>query len=323
MSIAHDTRAERPSAQRDIPVRKLGTVPDVAGDEWIVEGDPIFSHLLATLSAVFPKGEEFFVTSVRRHRDAVRDRPELKGQVKGFIGQEAMHGREHRVLNDRLAELGYNTVRADRTIGQICSFVLKTPPKRLAIAATAAAEHYTGLLGETALVHQPTRTILFGQPAVEPLICWHALEELEHKNVAFDVMVAAGGGYPIRVAGFAVTTGALAGYIVFEWGRSVVEDRRQLTWAHAQRFASNLFRQRLVSFQFLFNAFKYLRPGFHPDDTNTDELVERWRVILADVAQPQGSTTKRVVQLTADPIGADQSPAQQPATDVNNLGGDR
>ncbi|MBP7930503.1 MAG: metal-dependent hydrolase [Acidimicrobiia bacterium] len=294
MSVVETQRTERPSAHREIPVRKLGTVPDVTGEEWIVEGDPIFSHLLATLSAVFPRGEEFFVTSVRRHRDAVADQPELKAQVKGFIGQEAMHGREHRHLNARLAELGYNTVRADKTIGRICSAVLRMRPRRLAIAATAAAEHYTGLLGETALVHEPTRRILFGQEAVEPLICWHALEELEHKNVAYDVMVASGGGYGVRVAGFAVTTTALAGYIVFEWGRSVVEDRDQITPQHAQKFLQNLVQQRLISFQFLFNALKYLRPGFHPDDTNTDELVEQWRIVLADVATAQKTSENRV-----------------------------
>ncbi len=283
---AHVRSSARPSADRDIPVRHLRTTPDVIDTEWIVEDDPIFSHLLATLSAVFPKGEDFFVASVRRHRDAVSDDPTLKAQVKGFTGQEAMHSREHRALNARLAELGYNTVRADRTIARICDAVLRMKPRRLAIAATAAAEHYTGLLAETALAHEPTRKILFGQEAVEPLICWHALEELEHKNVAFDVMVASGGRYPVRAAGFAVTSTALAGYVGVEWGRSVFEDRHKITREHRRRFRHNLVRQRLISFGFLWDALKYLRPGFHPDDTNTDALVEHWRVELADIAGP-------------------------------------
>ena len=225
--------AARPSADRHIPVRRLRVPPDVVDSDWIVADDPIFSHLLATLSAVFPNGEDFFVASVRRHRDAVADNPVLKAQVKGFIGQEAMHGREHRALNRRLAEVGYNTVRADRAIQRICNLILKARPRLLAIAATAAAEHYTGLLAETALEHEPTRKILFGQESVEPLICWHSLEELEHKNVAFDVMVAAGAGYPIRAAGFLATSTALAGYVGVEWGRSVFEDRHRITRALA------------------------------------------------------------------------------------------
>ncbi len=251
---------QRPSATRQLPVRHLTVAPDVTDDDWIVAGDPIFSHLLATLSAVFPKGEEFFVASVRRHRDAYADKPELKAQVKGFIGQEAMHSRAHRDLNQRLAELGYYTVRADKTIGRICSAVLRMPPKRLAIAATAAAEHYTGLLGETALAHEPTRRILFGQEAVEPLISWHALEELEHKNVAFDVMVESGAGYPIRAAGFLVTTGALAGYVILEWGHGVFDDRRKITAEHRRQFRRNFVQQQLISPKFIAKAFSVGKP---------------------------------------------------------------
>ena len=283
---SHADSHSRPSAQRDIPVRHLRTRPDVIDADWIVEGDPVLSHLLATLSAVFPNGEDFFVASVRRHRDSVADNPMLKAQVKGFTGQEAMHSREHRRLNARLADQGYNTVRADRMIARICDRVLRMRPRRLAIAATAAAEHYTGLLAETALDHEPTRRILFGQEAVEPLICWHALEELEHKNVAFDVMVASGGRYPIRAAGFVVTSTALAGYVGIEWGRSVFEDRHRIKREHLRRFRHNLARQRLVSFRFLWDALGYLRPGFHPDDTDTDALIEHWRVELAGIAGP-------------------------------------
>jgi len=66
------------------------------------DDDLIGSHLAATLSAVFPDGEDFFVRSVRHFRDEVTD-PALKRQVAGFIGQEAVHGREHRAFNDRLA----------------------------------------------------------------------------------------------------------------------------------------------------------------------------------------------------------------------------
>ncbi|WP_229023240.1 metal-dependent hydrolase [Actinomarinicola tropica] len=60
-----------------------------------VDGDLLSSHIAACLSSVFPDGEDFFVRSVRRFRDQVTD-PDLKQQVNGFIGQEAVHGREAR-----------------------------------------------------------------------------------------------------------------------------------------------------------------------------------------------------------------------------------
>ena len=74
------------------------------------DGDPVSSHFLALLSATFPAGEDGFVRSVRTYRDQITD-PALRRDVAGFIGQEATHGREHRVLNERLAELGYPTER--------------------------------------------------------------------------------------------------------------------------------------------------------------------------------------------------------------------
>ena len=77
------------------------------------DGDIISSHAIATLSALFPDGEDFFVKTVRHYRDQITD-PDLKRQVNGFIGQEAMHGREHRMLNERFAELGYSTERIAR-----------------------------------------------------------------------------------------------------------------------------------------------------------------------------------------------------------------
>src|SRR5689334_2819962 len=108
-----------------------------AGDD-----DLIASHVTAGLSAVFPDGEDFFVRSVRHFRDQITD-PELKRQVAGFIGQEAMHGREHRDLNDRLDELGYPTKRIER----FTKWGLATRERLLSghdnLAATSALEHFT------------------------------------------------------------------------------------------------------------------------------------------------------------------------------------
>ena len=76
-------------------------------------GDLVMSHVVAVLSSLFPEGEDFFVRTVRNYRDQITD-PELKAQVAGFIGQEAMHGREHRTFNERLQPLGYPTRRIDQ-----------------------------------------------------------------------------------------------------------------------------------------------------------------------------------------------------------------
>ena len=275
--------ANRPSAQRDIPVRRLDVgLREADVDRWIVKDDPIFSHFIATLSAVFPRGEEFFVATVREHRAVCADDPVLQAQVKGFIGQEAMHGREHRRLNARLDELGYYTAGAEKAIGRAASAILKLRPRTLPLAVTAAAEHLTGVFAEVALDDRRTREVLFAHPDIQALITWHALEELEHKNVAFDVLERAGGGYLIRVLGFALTMTVLAGSVICSWTRARARDRRHIGPAERRRFRRNLRRQKLVSLASLGRLLRYLRPGFHPDDMDTDHLVAEWRERLAD-----------------------------------------
>jgi len=101
--------------QRTVPTRRISfeeSLQDLP-KHYAADGDLIQSHIAANLSSVFPDGEDFFVRSVRHFRDQITD-PELKRQVGGFIGQEAMHGRQHRAFNDRLDELGYPVKRFER-----------------------------------------------------------------------------------------------------------------------------------------------------------------------------------------------------------------
>src|SRR5438309_7748578 len=147
---------------RKVPTRRISfeeslqTVPKhfAAGD------DLIQSHLAASLSAVFPDGEDFFVRSVRHFRDQISD-PELKRQVAGFIGQEAIHGREHRAFNDRLDQLGYGTKRAERFTKKGLEFRERVAPPASNLAATAALEHFTATLAELVLSNPAVRE-LFG-----------------------------------------------------------------------------------------------------------------------------------------------------------------
>ncbi len=109
------TMPQTSNPERKVPTRRISfeaSLQDLP-KHFAADGDLILSHLAASLSAVFPDGEDFFVRSVRHFRDQITD-PELKRQVAGFIGQEAMHGREHRVFNDRLDELGYPTKQVER-----------------------------------------------------------------------------------------------------------------------------------------------------------------------------------------------------------------
>src|SRR3954470_16785194 len=193
------TMAQTSNPARKVPTRRISFEESLQAipKHFAGGGDLLASHVTAGLSAVFPDGEDFFVRSVRHFRDQITD-PELKRQVAGFIGQEAMHGREHRAFNARLAELGYPTRQVERFTRWGLETREKIAPAKANLAATAALEHFTATLAELVLSDEETREA-FGHPAVRDLFLWHALEESEHKAVAFDVYKAVGGTERMRV----------------------------------------------------------------------------------------------------------------------------
>lgn len=162
------------------------------------DGDLISSHLLAVLSGVFPDGEDYFVRSVRHYRKRITD-PALKQQVNGFIGQEADALREHRDLNDRFDELGYPTKRIERFTKFGLGLRSRYAPPIANLALTAALEHFTAALAEQLLTNDDLVDSFFGHQGVRDILQWHALEESEHKAVAFDVYKAVNGSERIRV----------------------------------------------------------------------------------------------------------------------------
>ena len=259
-----------------VPTRSMEFDRWIAGLPHDFAGNRVMSHVLAVLSATFPDGEDFFVRSVRAGAPYVRD-AQLAADVEGFVGQEAMHGREHRVLNERLAELGYPTHTISAWVRGYTKVREKLQGRRGNLGVTAALEHYTATLAETLLGSLDAREAL-GHPGVRDLLVWHALEEAEHKAVAFDVFRANGGTEVIRFATmilthltFVIETGAWTLYSmaldpeVRANPREVVRD----LW----RMRTSPFTSRRAVRQLL----QYTTVGFHPDDRDTTAMVAEWR----------------------------------------------
>jgi uncharacterized protein len=262
---------------RKVPTRRISFEESLQQlpRHYAADGDLILSHVAASLSAVFPDGEDFFVRSVRHFRDQITD-PELKRQVAGFIGQEAMHGREHRAFNDRLDQLGYPTKRFERITkkGLEIRERLMSPTSNL--AATAALEHFTATLAELVLTSEETRR-LFGHQEVKNLFLWHALEESEHKAVAFDVYKAMGGSERTRVITMKVLRYAFVLGMTLQVIVSLLGDRATYQRGNLRRSWRTFRRSPIVSRELWRQLKDYDRPDFHPDDRDTTELVERWR----------------------------------------------
>lgn len=282
-------QARQPQA---IPTRRLSfdEALQAVPKHFAADGDLVLSHLAACLSAVFPEGEEFFVRSVRHFRAQVTD-PELKAQVTGFIGQEAMHGREHRAFNRRLAELGYPT----RLIEAVTEHGLKAGervlPPRANLAITAALEHFTATLAEMLLSDEEVRG-LFGDGEVRNLFLWHALEESEHKAVAFDLYRTVAGKEWMRAVTMDFVTAAFVGGLALAIAVSLLGDRAAWHPARLARSAARAWRSPLVSRRLWRQLRSYNRRGFHPDDRDTSALVAQWR---EELFGPSGALNQRLV----------------------------
>jgi len=271
---------ETRAPNRTITTRRISFEESLAGlpRHFAGDGDLVSSHVIAGLSSVFPDGEDFFVRSVRHFRDRVTD-PVLKRQVAGFIGQESVHGREHRVLNDKLAELGYPTKQVERLTKAGLALRWRVLPPKSNLAVTAALEHFTATMAELVMTDEEIRHAL-GHDTVRNLFLWHALEESEHKAVAFDVYRAVGGTERMRIWTMKVVRiGFMLGSLV-ELVVSLAMDRDTYKPGVLRKSLAKMRGTRLVSRQLWDQLREYDRPGFHPDDHDTTALVEYWRAEL-------------------------------------------
>jgi predicted metal-dependent hydrolase len=266
--------------ERKVPTRRISFEESLRElpKHFAADGDLILSHLAASLSAVFPDGEDFFVRSVRHYRDQISD-PQLKRQVAGFIGQEALHGREHRAFNARLDELGYPTKRFERFTKKGLAIRERLLPPASNLAATAALEHFTATLAEMVLSNEDVRG-LFGHDEVRNLFLWHALEESEHKAVAFDVYKAIGGSEKVRVVTMKLLRYGFVLGMAVQIVISLLGDRATDRRGVLRKSWRNLRSSPILSRDLWVQLCDYDRPDFHPDDRDTDALVEQWRETL-------------------------------------------
>ena len=172
-----------PSSLHIRPRRMEFCLPDPMPRHWH-GNDPFKPHFFNAMSVLFPDGERYFIDSVRQFRDQITD-PTLKEQIRGFIGQEGHHSREHIDYNNRLRALGYDIDRLELPVKRRIRFVQKQFSPERQLAGTVAMEHFTAILAN-ALLSDP-RWIGDASPEMQRLWRWHALEETEHKAVAFDV----------------------------------------------------------------------------------------------------------------------------------------
>ncbi|WP_129781629.1 metal-dependent hydrolase [Peristeroidobacter soli] len=280
-----DTSTTPTPADLTITPRDLRLDRKAAHAKWWHGGDPVATAYFNALSASFPQGETFFIESVRRFRDRVT--PRLQEQIKAFVEQEAAHTREHVVFNKLIKSAGYETAKMDAEIRRRLDVARSRHPVGQ-LAITVALEHFTAIMAHAILVE---KNPLPGAPAeVLRLWQWHAIEEIEHKAVAFDTYLA--------------VTRELSGFK--RWAircQVMVLISLQFWYSNLQRMA-DFFRQDGINTPrtwwrvFTYLVFKpgvvrkvflpylsFFRPGFHPWDHNDRALVREFeqRLRLTEV----------------------------------------
>ena len=265
----------RPKAL-DITVRKAQFNPKAIRRHYFANS-PIMSHLLTALSSTFPIGEQFFVHSVRNVRDKVKDE-KLQAQIAAFIGQEAMHSKAHAEFNDAWRSDDYNLDRFQAWLARKDQYVKNLHPK-IQLAITCAFEHFTALLGGYILRHPEVLSTL-DDDAVK-LWVWHAIEEIEHRAVAFDVYQAVYGDDKIRRMIMRSVTTGFASLTLYSATKLFMQDRKK----SLPKIGGNIFGLYLLVkmlIQMFPEYLSYYQKDFHPADIDYSKIVLYWKERLAE-----------------------------------------
>jgi predicted metal-dependent hydrolase len=184
--VSTPTPADLAIHPRDLKFNRGGVDQPPNHTRWWHSNDPIKTAFLNALSMTFPQGESLFIEAVRRYRDAAD--PKLQTQIAAFIKQETLHTREHVVFNRLIEQAGYDVSAMNAYIAKRMAIARGRPPIAQ-LAVTVALEHFTAILAH-GLLTKPQH--LNGAPdEVARLWKYHAIEEIEHKGVAFDTFVVA------------------------------------------------------------------------------------------------------------------------------------
>ena len=255
-------------------------------DRWWMGGDPVATAFYDGLSATFPLGERFFMDAVRHYRD--RASPILSAQIAAFLAQEAVHSREHAFFNQQIAEHGFDMAAMEARTKAILDFARTQEPIGQ-LGATVALEHFTASLAH-AILSDP-RHLAGATDEAKAMWRWHAIEEIEHKAVAYDTFLAA----TDRLSGLrrwilrAVTMNVATRLMISTVGRNMADIftaggiNRSRTWWRVIGFLAvrpGILRQVLGAY------LTYFLPGFHPWKRDDRALAARAALSLARGGAP-------------------------------------
>lgn len=252
---------------------------DVSGVQqgYWMDGDPVATAVMNTLSLTFPDGERLFIDAVRAYKDQVSGK--VAQDVKDFIAQEAIHSREHHLLNKVIDREKYPVERVEAMIRERIAFSRSAGPMRMLIA-TICLEHFTAMLADMRALHQD----MFSKtdPALERLWRWHAMEETEHKAVTYDVFMEVTKHWsPVKRYMRRCISMALISYFFtrnIATYSSWMLEADGYTPEEAQKAVKAFLWKKPGFFARGWKIWiSWFKPGFHPWDHDNRALMAEWR----------------------------------------------
>jgi len=237
-------------------------------------GNGLKSAFVVALSGSFPPGEKEFIQSVRLFVDQVRD-PKLIADVKDFTAQEGQHSLQHKLMNEAFDRLGYSATRVSEQFEEIEQEWAEERSDADRLAATVVMEHITAVMAHFALTRPEEFDPL--PDSVRELLLWHAIEEIEHKSVAFDVYEECVGDRN-RLRRQLLLHMVLFPLGIRDFQRMLLHELgHKPTWKERAEMARYLLGPKGLVVSVLPRYLALLKPGFHPWDLDDSHLVAEWK----------------------------------------------
>jgi len=253
---------------------------------WWHSNDPVATAWYNSVSASLPRGEAFFIDTLREFRENLP--PKLGREIKAFTTQEINHTREHVAFNRLVADHGYNVESIDQGI-QAMLELAEGRPKEFNLAITIALEHFAAIISRQLLTDP--KYLEGADPVAAQVWRWHATEEIEHKGLVFDVWMhatrnwSAWKRYKTRALVAALITRKYFGNRIRDAIGLLEQDgfsKRKAKWS---LYAFLWWKPGMMRRMF-FEWAAILTPRFHPWNRDDRALISKFESPYADAVMP-------------------------------------
>ena len=263
------------------PRRMQFNTTDMNMAQFAIENNSLISTFFYSLSAMFPEGERFFIHSVRHYQKSIND-PKMLADIKGFIGQEAHHGRCHEDLNNEIEKLGIPMSMVSNNMASRVEMLKNRFGPARQLALTVAMEHFTASLAEFVLENPE---VLDQAPKTfRQMMLWHSVEEIEHKSVAFDLFRLQVGDEWMRRRVMVVAMISLFSRIALFQIRILWKTKHMPSikeWLAAAKF---FWGKKGILRANAHGVRKFFKRDFHPNDIDQSALIDGWETRFPEVA---------------------------------------